>query len=84
MAGKEQEVQKAIEAIRLAEKKLAETVNLKQSVPLLVKNKEQILTEAQAKESSSQKNLDLIKIKFDQQSIKTKALLKSYLELLPQ
>ncbi len=84
LAGKEQEVQKATEAIRLAEKKLAETVNLKQSVPLLVKNKEKILTEAQAKESSSQKNLDLIKIKFDQQSIKTKALLKSYLELLPQ
>jgi hypothetical protein len=74
----------AHEAVRQAEKKLEETIKLKESAPLLAKEKETILAEANAKESITQKDFDLLKTKVDQQSVKAEALLKKYLELLPQ
>jgi uncharacterized protein YukE len=84
LAGKEQELHEAHEAVRQAEKKLEETIKLKESAPLLAKEKETILAEANAKESITQKDFDLLKTKVDQQSVKAEALLKKYLELLPQ
>jgi WD40 repeat protein len=84
LAGKEQELHEAHEAVRQAEKKLEETIKLKESAPLLSKEKEAILAEANAKESITQKDFELLKTKVDQQSVKAEALLKKYLELRPQ
>ena len=84
LAGKEQELHEAHEAVGQAEKKLEETIKLKESAPLLSKEKEAILAEANAKESINQKDFELLKTKVDQQSVKAEALLKKYLEVLPQ
>ena len=51
---------------------------------LLVKKKEDSLAEAKKKEVGTEINYNQFKTRFAQQSVKSEALLKKYLDLLPR
>ena len=84
LAGKEQVLQDAKQAVSKAEHNLREVLTLQKSTPLLVKKNEDSLAEAQKKEVGTEINYNQFKTRFAQQSVKSEALLKKYLDLLPR
>jgi chromosome segregation ATPase len=84
LAGKEQVLQDAKQAVSKAEHNLREILTLQKSTPLLVKKNEDSLAEAKKKEVGTEINYNQFKTRFAQQSVKTEALLKKYLDLLPR
>ena len=67
-----------------AEHNLREVLTLQKSTPLLVKKNEDSLAEAKKKEVGTEINYNQFKTRFAQQSVKSEALLKKYLDLLPR
>jgi len=84
LAGKEQEIIQAKDAVTQAANSLNSSVKLLESTPEQLKNKEQSLEEAKAEEALRQKEFNLVKSKVDQQSAKSDALFQQYLGLLPK
>ena len=84
LAGKEQVLQDAKQAVSKAEHNLREVLTLQKSTPLLVKKNEDSLAEAKKKEVGTEINYNQFKTRFAQQSVKSEALLKKYLDLLPR
>ena len=84
LAGKEQEIIQAKDAVTQAANSLNSSVKLLESTPEQLKNKEQSLEEAKAEEALRQKEFNLVKSKVDQQSAKSDALYQQYLGLLPK
>ena len=84
LAEKEQYLQDAEEAVSKSESNLTEIIQLKESIPLLVKKKENSLAQAKVKEDGSEKSYHQFKTRYDLQSSKTDALFTKYLDLLPQ
>ncbi|MBT3666376.1 MAG: hypothetical protein HN548_02765 [Opitutae bacterium] len=83
LATKEQELLHAKETVLQAEKNLQSTINLLNSTPLLIKEKDKLLSDAKANETKRQKEFDLFNTKTDQQSVKAKILFEKYIDLLP-
>ena len=83
MATKEQELIHAKETVLQAEKNLQSTINLLNSTPFLIKEKDKLLSDAKANETKRQKEFDLFNTKTDQQSVKAKILFEKYIDLLP-
>ena len=84
LAGKEQEIIQAKDAVTQAANSLNSSVKLLESTPEQLKNKEQSLEEAKAEEALRQKEFNLVKSKVDQQTAQTDALFQQYLGLLPK
>ena len=84
LTAKEQAIQDAKQGVSKAENNLREVLTLQKSTPLLVKKNEDSLAKAKAKEDGTEINYNQFKTRFAQQSVKTEALLKKYLDLLPR
>ena len=84
LAEKEQVLHDAKQAVSKAEHNLREVLTLQKSTPLQVKKNEDSLAEAKKKVDGTEINYNQFKTRFAQQSLKTEALFKKYLDLLPR
>jgi hypothetical protein len=84
LAEKEQEIIQAKNAVTQAANSLNSSVQLLQTTPVQLKNKEQSLQEAKLEEALRQKEFNLVKSKVNQQSAKSDSLFQQYLGLLPK
>ena len=84
LAEKEQEIIQAKNAVTQAANSLNSSVQLLQTTPVQLKNKEQSLQEAKLEEALRQKEFNLVKSKVNQQSAKSDSLFQQYLSLLPK
>jgi hypothetical protein len=84
LAEKEQEIIQAKDAVTQAANSLNSSVQLLQTTPVQLKNKEQSLQEAKLEEALRQKEFNLVKSKVNQQSAKSDSLFQQYLSLLPK
>lgn len=83
LVAKEQEIAQAKTAVALAEGELAKVMQMHESAPKVLQEKESALQDAQSKLSIKQKDFSEFKQKVDQQKLKTDNLLQQYLQELP-